>query len=52
MQLCAQDKGSHRYGMILENMNDFSGNGEVAEVMKQNPQEAAGGDVAAAKRKR
>lgn len=38
--------------MILENMNDFSGNGEVAEVMKQNPQEAAGGDVAAAKRKR
>lgn len=49
-QLCAQDKGSHRYGEMLENLNDFPGSGEVVGLMRQNPQEATGEEVAAAER--
>ena len=37
--------------MILENMNYFSGNREFVEIMKQNPREAAGKEVAATERK-
>lgn len=36
----------------MENMNDFSSNGEVVQVMKQNPQETAGEKVVVARRKR
>lgn len=29
MQLCAEDKGRHRYGVILENMSYFSDSREA-----------------------